>query len=83
MCGIARTSVSDLHTTPLRSLFVVSFLFINQRKVKEAMTEEKLKETIHIRVRVLENKLMKSIPAARNNEIRGEIQGLKWVLERL
>ena len=83
MCGIARTNVSELHTTPLRSLFVVSFLFINQRKVKEAMTEEKLKETIHIRVRVLENKLMKSIPAARNNEIRGEIQGLKWVLEKL
>ena len=83
MCGIARTSVSELHTTPLRSLFVVSFLFINQRKAKEAMTEEKLKETIHIRVRVLENKLMKSIPAARNNEIRGEIMGLKWVLEKL
>ena len=47
------------------------------------MTEEKLKETIHIRVRVLENKLMKSIPAARNNEIRGEIMGLKCVLEKL
>lgn len=47
------------------------------------MTDEKLKETLIIRIRVLENKLMKSIPAARNNEIRGEIQGLKWVLERL
>ena len=47
------------------------------------MTNEKLKETLHIRVRVLENKLMKSIPAARNNEIRGEIMGLKWVLEKL
>ena len=83
MYGIVVDSVSDLLLTPLRSLYAVSFLFINQRKAKEAMTDEKLKETIHVRVRVLENKLMKSIPAARNNEIRGEIMGLKWVLEKL
>ena len=42
-----------------------------------------IKRDIEIRIRVLENKLTKSIPAARNNEIRGEIMGLKWVLERL
>jgi hypothetical protein len=43
----------------------------------------KIKRDIEVRIRVLENKLTKSIPAARNNEIRGEIRGLKWVLERL
>lgn len=42
-----------------------------------------IKRDIEVRIRVLENKLTKSIPAARNNEIRGEIMGLKWVLERL
>jgi len=42
-----------------------------------------IKRDIEIRIRVLENKLTKSIPAARNNEIRGEIMGLKWVLERI
>lgn len=83
MYGTVVGSVNDSLPTPLRSLFGVDFLYTNQRKAKEAMTEEKLKESIHIRVRVLENKLMKSIPAARNNEIRGEIQGLKWVLEKL
>ena len=83
MYGIAVGSVKDSLPTPLRSLYGVSFRSINQRKAKEAMTDEKLKETLIIRIRVLENKLMKSIPAARNNEIRGEIQGLKWVLERL
>ena len=83
MYGIVAGSVNDSLQTPLRSLYGVSFRSINQRKAKEAMTDEKLKETLIIRIRVLENKLMKSIPAARNNEIRGEIQGLKWVLERL
>ena len=42
-----------------------------------------IKRDIEVRIKVLENKLTKSIPAARNNEIRGEIMGLKWVLERL
>ena len=42
-----------------------------------------IKRDIEVRIRVLENKLHRSIPAARNNEIRGEIMGLKWVLERL
>jgi hypothetical protein len=42
-----------------------------------------IKRDIEIRIKVLESKLTKSIPAARNNEIRGEIMGLKWVLERL
>ena len=51
--------------------------------IMKKMTNEKLKEVLYIRLRVLENKLMKSIPAGRNNEIRGEIQGLKWVLEKL
>ena len=83
MYGIVVGSVRDSLLTPLQSSYVVSFRSINQRKAKEAMTDEKLKETLIIRIRVLENKLMKSIPAARNNEIRGEIQGLKWVLERL
>jgi hypothetical protein len=83
MYGIAVGSVSDSLPTPLRSLFAVSFLYINQRKAKEAMTEEKLKEMLKLRIKILEQKLMKSIPAARNNEIRGEIIGLKWVLERL
>lgn len=42
-----------------------------------------IKRDIEVRIRVLENKLHRSIPAARNNEIRGEIMGLKWVLERI
>lgn len=61
-------------------ILVILFLPLGMMR---KMTNEKLKETLHIRVRVLENKLMKSIPAARNNEIRGEIMGLKWVLEKL
>jgi hypothetical protein len=42
-----------------------------------------IREQVELRIRVLESKLTKSIPAGRNNEIRGEIMGLKWVLERL
>ena len=61
---------------------ILAILFLHLGMMSK-MTNEKLKETLHIRVRVLENKLMKSIPAARNNEIRGEIMGLKWVLEKL
>ena len=61
-------------------ILVILFLHLGMMR---KMTNEKLKETLHIRVRVLENKLMKSIPAVRNNEIRGEIMGLKWVLEKL
>jgi hypothetical protein len=42
-----------------------------------------IKQQIELRIRILEHKLTRSIPAARNNEIRGEIMGLKWVLEKL
>lgn len=42
-----------------------------------------IKRNIEIRIRVLENKLKVGIPAFKVNEIRGEIIGLKWVLERL
>ena len=83
MYGTVVGSVSDSLPTPLRSLFAVSFLFINQRKAKEAMTEEKLKQMLELRIKVLEQKLSKSIPALRVTEIRGEIIGLKWVLEKL
>tara|TARA_E500000178_G_C16886901_1_gene691674 strand:+ start:545 stop:796 length:252 start_codon:yes stop_codon:yes gene_type:complete len=83
MYGTAVGSVSDSLPTPLRSLFVVNFLYINQRKAKEAMTEKNLKQTLELRIKVLEQKLSKSIPAIRVTEIRGEIIGLKWVLERL
>jgi len=47
------------------------------------MTEKNLKQTLELRIKVLEQKLSKSIPAIRVTEIRGEIIGLKWVLERL
>ena len=83
MYGTVVGSVSDSLPTPLRSLFVVNFLYINQRKAKEAMTEKNLKQTLELRIKVLEQKLSKSIPAIRVTEIRGEIIGLKWVLERL
>ena len=84
MYGIAVGSVSDSLPTPLRSLFAVNFQYINQRKAKEAMSETtNIKRSIEIRIRTLENKLYKSIPAIRVTEIRGEIMGLKWVLERL
>lgn len=42
-----------------------------------------LKQHIELRIRILEAKLTKSIPANRANEIRGELMGLKWVLERI
>ena len=83
MYGTVVGSVSDSLPTPLRSLFAVSFLFINQREAKEAMTEEKLKQMLELRIKVLEQKLSKSIPALRVTEIRGEIIGLKWALEKL
>lgn len=47
------------------------------------MIEENLKQTLELRIKILEQKLSKSIPAIRVNEIRGEIMGLKWVRERL
>jgi len=42
-----------------------------------------IKRDIEIRIKVLESELTKSIPAFLNNEMRGEIKGLKWVLERI
>jgi len=45
--------------------------------------ESAIRQHIELRIRILESKLTKSIPALRQNEIRGEIMGLKWVLERI
>ena len=84
MYGTVVGSVSDSLPTPLRNLFAANFQCINQRKAKEVMSETtNIKRDIEIRIRTLENKLHKSIPAIRVTEIRGEIIGLKWVLERL
>ena len=49
----------------------------------EAIMQSTLKQHIELRIRILEMKLTKSIPANRANEIRGEVMGLKWVLERI
>ena len=84
MCGIALHTASEFHITPLQSLILTEQAYTSPRKEKEAMTESRsIEKEIRLRIVILKRKLVKSIPAARNNEIRGEIQGLEWVLQKL